>query len=331
MPKLTLHGHTRPTTRCMACYQPLGDAPVPVLSQWRLKTSPMLEFTIAGWACGVTCFHELLRLGLEADPEARNITQLAWKKLGLDTRLRDPLSRAPEILAAGGAHTVQPVQAVPQHARPVRDGHLLVTRPAAECRCLNCLKPTPAFPVCTQVIMYGVTRDEPLEHPEVTRDGDVYVHTPSLITNTSEKFWLEHGGTPFYCYVVFGWVCDPDCGVWAVGAPGGVGWSLPPGDLYYATNVLLSHMFNRRLPPERPDPFEPVFRRAAWAGAAPTLTLDPFLHMDKFNAAVILAQEQSVSNATVTPSLLSEMLEKLDVADDIRSRIKRARTKKVPE
>ena len=136
----------------------------------------------------------------------------------------------------------------------------MISKPAAECRCLNCLRPNPSYPVCTQVVVYGVTRDDEFTHPDVVKDGDVYVHTPSLITNTSEKFWVEHGGTPFHCYVVFGWVCGPDCGVWAVGAPGGVGWSLPPGELYYATNVLMTNMFQRQLPSERPDPFEPVFR-----------------------------------------------------------------------
>ena len=332
--KVTLRGHPKPTTQCMACYQALPDKPVPVLSEWRIKTAPLLDFAVAGWTCCIECFNELNRMGLEADTEARNITQLAWSVLGLDAALSSPLNVAPEILAASRTHTVAPpAQLDDRLARPMRDGHLLISRAAKECRCLNCLKANPTYPVCTQVVLYGVTRDDDLSfvHPEVVKDGEVYVHTPTLITNTSEKFWLEHGGTPFYCYVVFGWVCGPDCAVWAVGAPGSVGWSLPPGELYYATNVLMTHMFQRQLPPDRPDPFEPVFRRAAWAGAGPALTLDPFAHMEKFNPATILAQERALSSTTVTPSLLSELLEKLDVADDIRSRIKRARTQKIPE
>lgn len=329
--KVTVTGHVRPTARCCCCYQRMGREPVPVLSEWRLKSAPFLHFKVAAWACGVECFHELMRDGLEADADSRNITQLAWATLGLDASLTDPLSKAPEVLAASG-HSPPPPAPLPPPGQPVRDGRLLVTRPASECRCMNCLARNPRYPVCTQVVTYGATRDPPIEHPDVVTEADgVQVHTPSLITNTSEKFWIEHNAQPFHAFVVYGYVCGPDCGVWAVGAPGGVGWRLPAGELYYATNVFLRLVHKRGLPAERPDLYAGRIRRAGWAGCMPALAVDPFRHMAPFDAASVVAQEQASTGGPVTPSLLSAVLEKLNVADDIRARIKRARNKKVPE
>lgn len=330
--KVNVTGHVRPTSRCCCCYQPMGPEPIPVLSQWRLKSAPHLHFRIAAWACSVECFHELMRDGLEADSDSRNITQLAWATLGLDASLTDPLSKAPEMLAAAGHSPPPPGSAAGARGQPVRQGRLLVTREPAECRCLNCLAPNPLYPVCTQVVTYGATRDTRIDHPDVVVEVDgVHVHTPSLITNTSEKFWIEHGATPYDVFVVYGYVCGPDCGVWAVGAPGGVGWRLPAGELYYATNVYLRLVHKRGLPSDRPDLYEGRIRRSQWAGCMDALTVDPFRHMPPFDAASIVAQEQASTGGPVTPSLLSAVLEKLNVTKDIRDRIKRARTKKVTE
>ncbi len=272
-----------------------------------------------------------MRDGLEADADSRNITQLAWATLGLDASLTDPLSKAPEILAASG-HAPPAPSLLSDPNKPKRKGRLLITRESSECRCMNCLAANPTYPVCTQVVTYGATRAERIDHPEVVVEEDgVHVHTPTLITNTSEKFWIEQGAEPYNVFVVYGYVCGPDCGVWAVGAPGGVGWRLPAGELYYATNVFLRTVFKRALPAERPDLYEGRIRRSKWAGCMSDLTVDPFRHMPPFDAASIVAQEQASTGGSVTPSLLSAVLEKLNVTKDIRDRIKRARTKKVTE
>jgi hypothetical protein len=324
-----------PGLRCIACYQPLPPHPVPVLSAWTLKAA-VKSFTVVGWACNADHFHELLRLGLGDDPDARTLTMLLWGRLGIQREVGvDARARLPEVLAASG-HAPSPPTEYPPPRPPERDGILMVSpdMQPENTRCLNCLAPNPQLPIATQVCEYGrrLPPDAMIE-TGVTREADgVCTFKPTLLTETAEKFFLHADGEPVHTFTVYGRVCCAGCAVWAVGAPGGVRWSLPEPteDLYYATHFLCSLLGGKGLPPPSTlDTYEQRFRRGRWCNTLRQLTLDPFVDALPYDPALFAEQERANRPDTESaPSRLDAVLQKIKGHDTVRNRIKRARKPK---
>jgi hypothetical protein len=348
-----------PNVSCMACYQPLRTAPIPIPQTWKTTSSPFFNFHLAGWVCGVDCLHELMRLGLEACPDTLNITRLCLLRhdITFDITPDTYVSRAPEVLAQTGwsppGVQIQPYAAAP----PVRVQHMFMSpdicnnpqwRPQPHVRCLNCLAaglPELSIPVCTQLVVCGYTTDTPEADVQayaekngatVTRDPDgVYVHASACLTDTEEEFWLgaPFSSEPFECFYVYGFVCSPGCLLHAVGEPGGCGWKVSEtGSFYSALNTLHNFMYNQGLPENGPDLYAHVFRRSRWCGTAAELDPDAFIGIPEFNGRDIEQEQSSIPPTAGGVCPLDEAIKALPQAfSSIRHRLEAARSKKIPD